>query len=1643
MASIPFPHEVSEEVCREAQSQHLFIPPNLVWRLGIAIHHKQISFAATSDTGRVSIIVFREEECGSGHPIPFRDFQKLFYSMISELPNEYTYFDHIGTFYTRDGYLLLELQFSSPKQIANCLEGLESTILTQKLKKCLSVFVDALRGVDINASLVIFSNLDLQLKQVTDDNISFAYRLVYTKKPSLALYHITDPTVYAPIKATYDQLVKRFPDFFGETGPVNIFSSSDTTEDSSLSSSNSQDASPPKTTKSYASSQESTSAVVNSGTHTTFHAHLQSNTAKACIDSHSTNADIDLNSYPKQSESFPDATKEAKITTTLDTAEPLQDSSSVPETNWEEVTDRELTVIAEMIPPEKYMTVGTHLGISVNSIKRIQADNRYSMQCILSILHEAKKNLANRRDIACALAQSRLAKVAKVVDPSIDLTSIAPSEKLPQFQSVSRSGEDRLYLVDGNLRFYDKGLAQDRLKMQQPLTFWATLHKKISLAVEECLRKYNISLHSTLVGSFIAKILFQNFHQANLLAEDIASGSFTKVVEEKFRLLGYNHQLGIKLEICGSEATPHTCYKLYLKAIGSCLTSKTLSHAPGLLQSVATTKLPGPAIETNPSSVKQDTGTPFDTSAQNFTRETTSPQKTIKRQFSENSTAKQSSDTDRNVRQGIPILQHSVSYDPQKMKVTALPSLQVETGKQSEKRFKPMRQEASTGYQIMYSDSNLLSYLIRKGETSKVQQLIEKGADLSQTDSNYMPIHIAAHYGRETIVRTIVKHGGSTDAQTTNKLKLTALHIAAYYGHLNVAQALVELGTNVEARTPQGYTPLQMAASEGYGEVAEFLLKSNANCNTQCNDGRTPLHSAAAMGRKGVVKVLLHYHADVTLLAGDGRTPIHAAIISKDPSILQLLLQENSEALSHPNMIISDPPPVITACELDSPEMLKVLLIYKVDLNVIDLKNNMTPLTVACAKGNSKLIDILAKNGADITKVVPLVGTPLHAAVENGQESAAKQLLQLGVNPDIPNGGGVSPLMRAVECEQIEIAELLLKHKANVTLKHPETGLPILHKAAARNNIKMLKLLMAHGADINQLTSKGSTALHIALAHGAKDAVDLFCRANCNINIQNIAGITPILAAIQSRQFECASKILNYSPDVNLCAKDQVSPLYAATDFRAVEIVQQLLKMGACSDSPAPKDIAPIQLACLRGYHEIVQLMLKNNPAIVKSSKFLAKPLIFLAINSVSPQTLQALLHAGVDPNTRAPGNQNTPLHEVCRNGYSSMLADLLSHGANPTLKSAIGTPLHVAAAVGQYECAKQLLDVGMNPDVTAGPEKATPLIIATEVNHPNLIELLTDHKADVNAAMATNGYCALHKASSNNHMHAARALIDKGADINKQSNFGYAPLHMAASAGSKEVVDLLLESRCNINVQDYAGITPLMRAIHDKQFEIAGKLIDCGADINISSKHGLHALHFAAQIGAEEMVEKLISLGVSPNVQEIQGATPLYITIGCGNIQLSELLLSKGASVNMSDAKKVAPLHIAAADNNLEAVELLLKYEADPLLQDCEQKIPVDITKSENIKKLLLSKVTPAKDSQMKTLKTEVVAIQTAAKEIVEAGRMDMLLQQLHLLPNEWHNIVSSHSADTERAFAALKLKKDDIELSVLRQKLGLPHSK
>lgn len=97
-----------------------------------------------------------------------------------------------------------------------------------------------------------------------------------------------------------------------------------------------------------------------------------------------------------------------------------------------------------------------------------------------------------------------------------------------------------------------------------------------------------------------------------------------------------------------------------------------------------------------------------------------------------------------------------------------------------------------------------------------------------------------------------------------------------------------------------------------------------------------------------------------------------------------------------------------------------------------------------------------AKKAAEYLKGFKNVA-PLTVAIANGEDEKAAKLLDLGVNVNA-------------------------KHKSNKMT-------PIMY-AARQNNVSMVKLLVENGAEVNEVSKLGLTAIDYAKTSNAKEALD-------------------------------------------------------------------------------------------------------------------------------------------------------------------------------------------------------------------------------------------------------------------------------------------------------------------------------------------------------------------------------------------------------------------------------------------------------------------------------------------------------------------------------------------------------------------------
>ena len=124
-------------------------------------------------------------------------------------------------------------------------------------------------------------------------------------------------------------------------------------------------------------------------------------------------------------------------------------------------------------------------------------------------------------------------------------------------------------------------------------------------------------------------------------------------------------------------------------------------------------------------------------------------------------------------------------------------------------------------------------------------------------------------------------------------------------------------------------------------------------------------------------------------------------------------------------------------------------------------------------------------------------------------------------------------------------------------------------------------------------------------------------------------------------------------------------------------------------------------------------------------------------------------------------------------------------------------TPLWRAVHDGQVETARRLLvgregRSGVEVDRARVDSGTTPLLVAADQNFPDMVELLLEHRADVEKAKH-NGFTPLLVSAQYGNLKITNILLEKRADINKAAKEGQTPLLMATYSGHKEVVMTLL----------------------------------------------------------------------------------------------------------------------------------------------------------------------------------------------------------------------------------------------------------
>lgn len=174
-------------------------------------------------------------------------------------------------------------------------------------------------------------------------------------------------------------------------------------------------------------------------------------------------------------------------------------------------------------------------------------------------------------------------------------------------------------------------------------------------------------------------------------------------------------------------------------------------------------------------------------------------------------------------------------------------------------------------------------------------------------------------------------------------------------------------------------------------------------------------------------------------------------------------------------------------------------------INVNQIYEEVTPLWHACNAGYTDIVKLLLKNGAN-TNVICEYNTLLSIVIGNGYNDILELLCLYGANVNFTGELIPPPLYVAVLGQNIEAVKVLLKYKANNSIKY--MNWTPLYLAVRLGSLEMVKLLVSNGANLEiKNDDQELTALYASCIRGDAQIVNFLCESGANIYVKNKSGI--------------------------------------------------------------------------------------------------------------------------------------------------------------------------------------------------------------------------------------------------------------------------------------------------------------------------------------------------------------------------------------------------------------------------------------------------------------------------------------------------------------------------------------------------------
>lgn len=728
---------------------------------------------------------------------------------------------------------------------------------------------------------------------------------------------------------------------------------------------------------------------------------------------------------------------------------------------------------------------------------------------------------------------------------------------------------------------------------------------------------------------------------------------------------------------------------------------------------------------------------------------------------------------------------------------------------------------------------------IHKKDLNAAQNLLDQGADLESKDVKGRSM--LRCYGTDSSYEKANEWLMSKGADINSKDNYgdTALHEVIKVADMKTFDWLMSQNIDVNVMNDQGSTPLIAACAVNKLEIIEELLEKGADPNKVSKWGNSPLFTATGRGQFEMVKILLEHGADPGFIDKDGKNVIHEARpiefsmgVEKDfksqiYAIINLLLDEHVDKIDlnkktkFGTSILSN--------AVDNETLMYKMIEKGTSSNVqFDTHGGMTPLHIACLKGNFPLIELILNNGFDFsvkdnagsTATIYLVDYIMRSLLENKNkikellEPIENEISQAMADPSVSDEekeemkNDFENFKNDLEEQQKESVKEIKENFLVILQKFIDNGLDqnalydekkglhIMHLPVLVNDSELAQKLLDMGfpidppsaihkkmseynhkvdSDINTFKEEINKIMPSPLILAVKklnaDFVDFFIQKGANVNAVDFTGNNALLYLTSTDEDKKIDMAINVMHNQAKGMSNQDARVY----FKQIEKQTQELK----------KEVLNKKIS-------VLDKLIDSGIRINHENENEATALMIAANRNLTDLVGLLAIRYNADLLYKNE-NEDTALSVALTSGNSLLFREMVEiireQGRFEETKDVVTQSILTAPEEfnEKTKFLKSLASVGNDPLWINNTDGAIPLIAAIENDDHDIVKVLIESGANVNIK-DENGNTPLIYAVFNKDKQSVLLLRSAGADVNEKNDKGISPIALSRSSDYAEV---------------------------------------------------------------------------------------------------------------------------------------------------------------------------------------------------------------------------------------------------------------